>query len=94
MKTLQRHKSHKSSRRKAQEDQHFYTCCKASRVRSSERRRKAKVEAFGRLKFFQVWKEAQKLRRSIATVGWADRFWTVDFHVQRMHRGNDLSCQI
>jgi hypothetical protein len=41
----------------AQEGQHFYTHNEAQSVNSSQRRRKAKVEDSGRLKFFQVSEE-------------------------------------
>jgi hypothetical protein len=43
---------------KAQEDQCFYMCDEAPRVRSSQRIRKAKVEAFGKLNFFPVLEES------------------------------------
>jgi hypothetical protein len=44
---------------------------------------RAKVEAFGFWKFFQVRKKAHKLRRSTTAIGSAEEIWTVEVSTSR-----------
>jgi hypothetical protein len=71
-----------SKEKKAQEGQRFIRAGEAQ-VRGARRGKKTKVEAFGKLKFSQVWEEMQEAQEEHTAVRSAgEEIWTVEIHVQ------------